>query len=98
MLLKQYIPSKRHRFGITFYILYNCESGFIIEFLVYAGNECHIIMNNIILGSLASTLLKSYFKKKAHCIFRQLLYFAYTISIFIKKKKTGACGIVKSKS
>ena len=36
---KQYIPSKRSRFGIKFFVLCESESGFIWNFCVYTGKE-----------------------------------------------------------
>jgi len=34
---KQYIKSKRHRFGIKLYVICDCETDFILNFIVYTG-------------------------------------------------------------
>ena len=36
---KQYIPSKRSRFGIKFFVLCESESGYIWNFCVYTGKD-----------------------------------------------------------
>jgi hypothetical protein len=38
---KQYIKSKRHRFGIKLYILCDCETNFILNFSVYIGASAY---------------------------------------------------------
>lgn len=38
----QYIPSKRHRFGIKFFLLCDCEAGYILDFIVYTGASTNI--------------------------------------------------------
>ena len=35
---KQYIPSKRNRFGIKSFILSDCRTGFVQDIIVYAGS------------------------------------------------------------
>jgi len=35
---KQYIPSKRHRFGIKIFILCDCRIGFLLDFVIYTGS------------------------------------------------------------
>ena len=35
---KQYIPSKRHRFGIKIFIFCDCRTGFLLDFAIYVGS------------------------------------------------------------
>ena len=37
--LKQYIPLKRNRFGIKLYMIVDCETGFVLGFVVYTGAD-----------------------------------------------------------
>ena len=36
---KQYIPSKRHRFGLKLFVLCDCETGIILNVLIYTGSS-----------------------------------------------------------
>lgn len=47
VFFKQYIPSKRHRFGIKFFVLCDCETGYILDLLIYVGEAMDI--NKLIL-------------------------------------------------
>ncbi len=42
---KQYIPSKRHRFGIKIFILCDCRTGFLLDFVIYVGSGTQIQLN-----------------------------------------------------
>ena len=39
---KQYIPSKRSRFGIQLFILCDCRTGYVLDFVIYMGNATEI--------------------------------------------------------
>jgi hypothetical protein len=39
---KQYIPSKRQNFGIKMFILCDCKTFFLIDFIVYFGSEIEL--------------------------------------------------------
>lgn len=51
---KQYIPSKRHRFGSKSFKLADCETKFILDFSVYTGSntECRITSEPRLSGSM----------------------------------------------
>ena len=36
---KQYIPSKQHRYGIKLFILCDCRTGFVLDFVIYIRSE-----------------------------------------------------------
>ena len=46
LVWKQYIPSKRHRFGIKIFVLCDCETGLILEPIVYTGGEGHLLFTD----------------------------------------------------
>ena len=39
---KQYVPSKRHRFGVKLFMLCDCYTKFVLNFIVYTGAETDI--------------------------------------------------------
>ena len=39
---KQYVPSKKHRFGMNLFILCDCYTKFVLNFIVYTGAETDI--------------------------------------------------------
>src|SRR3984957_21289003 len=36
---KQCIPSKRHRFGMKLFVLCDCHTGFVLNFIIYTGSN-----------------------------------------------------------
>ncbi|XP_053305988.1 piggyBac transposable element-derived protein 4-like [Spea bombifrons] len=42
LAFKQYIPSKRSRYGVKFYKLCESESGYVHAFRIYEGKDCHL--------------------------------------------------------
>ncbi|XP_045105050.1 piggyBac transposable element-derived protein 4-like [Portunus trituberculatus] len=52
----QYIPSKRHRFGIKFFVICDCKTGYVLDFVVYTGTDVDVASNDPMdfLGQLSS--------------------------------------------
>jgi len=67
---KQYIPSKRHRFGVKLFPLFHCRTDFIIDFIVCAGRQTEVQLDRElgISGSIVMTLMNSYLAK-GHMVF-----------------------------
>ena len=67
---KQYIPSKRHRFGVKLFMLCDCDTKFVLSFIVYTGTDTEIDYHPevAISGSVVLTLMKNYLKKN-HTLF-----------------------------
>ncbi|XP_071050798.1 piggyBac transposable element-derived protein 4-like [Onthophagus taurus] len=93
---KQYIPSKRHRFGIKLFVLCDVETGFILDFIVYTGSSTEI--NNIaglgISGSITTTLLEPHLDK-GHTIYYDNWYSSPHLSSYLLMRNTGSCGTIK---
>lgn len=93
---KQYIPSKRHRFGVKLFLLCDCETKFVLNFIVYTGAETEI--DNYpevgISGSVVLTLMKNYLKKN-HTLFIDNWYSSPTLFERLLEEKTKSCGTVK---
>ena len=62
LLFKQYIPSKRHRFGVKLFVLCDCKTKFILDFIVYTGStiETKDFPSLGISGSIVMTLMEKY--------------------------------------
>jgi hypothetical protein len=43
LMFKHFIPSKRHRFGIKVFVLCDCETGYILDFILYMGVTTDIV-------------------------------------------------------
>ena len=57
---KQYIPYKRHRFGIKLFQLVDCETKFILDFTIYTGSntEYQITSGLRLSGSIVMELMQ----------------------------------------
>lgn len=43
---QQYIPSKRSRFGVKLFVLADCETGCVLNFITYVGGENKLILKS----------------------------------------------------
>lgn len=93
---KQYIPSKRHKFGIKMFILCDCETGFIMDFIVYVGSKTSLNYQEHlgVTGSIVTTLLEP-FLNKGHSLFVDNYYSSPALFEYLHQYKTGACGTVQ---
>jgi hypothetical protein len=61
---KQFIPSKRHRFGIKVFVLCDCETGYILDFILYTGTTTDNVDRELgISGAVIQTLMTTYLIK-----------------------------------
>jgi hypothetical protein len=93
---KQYIPSKRHRFGVKLFLLCDCETKFVLNLIVYTGAETEIDSHPEIgiSGSVVLTLMKNYLKNN-HTLFIDNWYSSPTLFERLLEEKTKACGTVR---
>lgn len=97
LMFKQYIPSKRHRFGIKMFVLCDVETGYILDFIIYVGKETEINNDNQglgISGSVVTTLLADYIGK-GHTLWCDNWYSSPNLFKFLHEQKTNACGTVR---
>jgi hypothetical protein len=96
LIFKQFIPSKRHRFGIKLFVICDVETGYILDFIIYCGVETEICDSELlgISGAVVTTLMKDYFGK-GHKLFCDNWYSSPELFQFLHKKKTNACGTVR---
>lgn len=97
LAFKQYIPKKRHRFGVKFFIIVDCKTGVILDFIIYVGSGTEI--DNYeelgISGSIVMTLMKPYLGR-GHNLYVDNWYTSPKLFSELHENKTGACGTVKS--
>lgn len=99
LLFKQYIKTKRHRFGIKLYVLCDCETGYVLDFIVYIGKDNYIPEENVMglgaSGNVVITLMKPYLNK-GHSLFTDNFYSSPILSNFLFEHKTNSCGTVRA--
>ncbi|CAF0814755.1 unnamed protein product [Didymodactylos carnosus] len=97
LYFKQYIPSKRSRFGIKFFVLCDCKTGYILQFIIYTGKSTEINLDKQlgITGSLVTNMMEKY-NGKGHVIYMDNFYTSPILFEYLYNKKVGACGTVKS--
>ena len=93
---KQYIPSKRHHFCVKLFILCDCYTKFVLNFIIYTGAETEIdsYPEVGISGSVVLTLMKNDLKNN-HTLFVDNWYSSPTLFERLLEEKTKACGTVR---
>nr|XP_022902691.1 piggyBac transposable element-derived protein 4-like [Onthophagus taurus] len=99
VFFKQYIPSKRHRFGIKFFMLCDCETGHILDLIIYTGATTNVGTTGVEYlgksGDIVMTLMTPYLNK-GHTLFVDNWYSSPTLFSYLHGFKTNTCGIVKA--
>ena len=98
LLFKQYIPKKHNRFGIKLFVLCDCKSRYILDFIVYSGERRDITFEKEFgyTGSVVKTLLSPYLGK-GHILYVDNWYSSPTLFENLLKNHTGACGTVSGR-
>lgn len=94
---KQFIPSKRSRFGIKSFILCDCKTNYVLDYIVYTGKNTDIIHNLTTIGKSADivmTLLHPYLEK-GHTLITDNWYTSPHLYNVLHKHKTNAFGTVR---
>lgn len=96
LVFKQYIKSKRHRFGIKLYVLCDCDTGFILDFIVYVGKDPDISNNPVlgITGEVVMKLMRPYLYK-GHSLYTDNFYTSPSLSLHLFERQTNSCGTVR---
>ena len=98
IIFKQYIPSKRHRFGIKMYVLCDCETGYIVDLCIHTGSDTDGITKDPPLGlsgSVVDVLMKGYLGK-GHILYTDNWYTSPLLARYLHDHNTGAVGTVRS--
>lgn len=93
---RQYIPSKRNRFGIKLFMLCDCKTRYLLDFFIYAGSQTDITISPElgISGSIVQTLMSNYLRQE-RILYVDNWYTSSSLFMYLSKNDTGACGTVK---
>ncbi|XP_069180182.1 piggyBac transposable element-derived protein 4-like [Procambarus clarkii] len=96
LAFKQYIPSKRHRFGLKFFVLCDCETGIVLDMILYSGTNVDIPAQDEhgFSGSVVKTLMELLLNK-GHILFTDNYYTSPLLTRYLLAHNTGVCGTVK---
>jgi hypothetical protein len=96
LLFLQYIPSKRHRSGIKVFVLSDCETGYIQDFIIYTGANTDLVPEREfgISGAVVQTLMQKYLKK-GHNLWLDNWYSSPLLYNWLHENGTNACGTVR---
>ncbi|KAK9680279.1 Transposase IS4 [Popillia japonica] len=95
---KQYIRSKRHRFGVKFFVLTDVETDYVLDFIIYTGaiTDLEEVDKSLgISGAIVYTLMKPCLEKD-HNIFPDNWYTSPTLAKYLHEHKTNLCGTVRN--
>ena len=96
LAFRQYMPEKRHRFGLKLFLICDVESGYILDFIVYTGaqTDVEVDKNFGFTGSLINTLIRPY-SGKGHNVYADSWYASPKLFEHLHDNRTGACGTVR---
>ena len=97
LAFKQYIPSKRHRFGIKLFVLCDCETGIILDAIVYTGTHVDIPEKDPLgySGAVVRKMMTRYLNQ-GHILYTDNWYTSPSLSKFLLENGTGSCGTVRA--
>ncbi len=86
---KQYIPSKRNRFGIKLYVLCDCRTGFILDFAVYTGSSTSVAHDETlgVPGAIVMKLIEKYLYR-GHNLYVDNWYSSSVLFEILHQKRT----------
>ena len=96
---RQFIPSKRARFGVKIYAL--CESsGYMSNFFVYVGRDDHAYQPGLVekvgkSGAVVVHLLDPLFLDKGYNVYIDNFYSSIELAEYLETRKTGVCGTIR---
>lgn len=103
LLFKQYLPMKRHRFGIKLYKLCESSTGYTYRFQVYAGRDSHFTLPTGVLTppcALSATenivwFLMLPLMNKGHHLYCDNFYTSPALFDMLYQLQTPACGTAR---
>ena len=91
-----YIPSKRHRFGFKIYVLCDCKSGYILDIILYTGEQTEI-GDTSSLGVAGATVVEMMerYLGRGHALYTDNFYTSPLLSEELLKYDTYLCGTTR---
>ena len=82
LIFKQYISSKRHRFGIKLFVLCDCATGIILDVIVYSGTDVDIFKDDNfgLSGAIVKKFMAPYLNK-GHILYTEDWYTSPSMSV-----------------
>ncbi|XP_069167652.1 piggyBac transposable element-derived protein 4-like [Procambarus clarkii] len=96
LAFKQYIPSKRHCFGLKFFVLCDCETDIVLDMILYSSTDVDIPVQDEhgFSGSVVKSLMEPWLNKR-HILFTDNYYTSPLLTKYLLAHNTGVCGTVK---
>jgi Transposase IS4 len=96
---KQYIPNKRSRFGIKSFLICDCKTGFVQDFIIYSGKKTEIESSKLAKdlgksGEVVLILLKPYLGK-GHTVITDNWYTSPNLYRVLSENHTNGFGTAK---
>lgn len=93
---KQYIPAKRQSSGIKLFISCDCETGIVLQTLVYTSSMQEILKTEPsgVSGAVIKILI-NYHERKGHLLYTDNWYTSPKLALYLNEQNTGLCGIIK---
>ena len=93
---RQYIPSKRHRFGLKLFLMCDCKTGFITDMILYTGDTTELKYDRScgLPAAVVKTLMHPLLGV-GHVLYCDNWYTSPALFKFLLDNNTGACGTCK---
>lgn len=93
---KQYIPSKRSRFGIKIFHICDCDSGIVLDMCIYSASDADINKNNPLgfSGAVVQHLMRGYLGK-GHVLYTDNYYTSPQLAKYLIDNGTGLVGTLR---
>ncbi|XP_050686707.1 chimeric ERCC6-PGBD3 protein-like [Eriocheir sinensis] len=95
--IRQYIPSKRHRYGLKTFVMCDCKSGYVQDVLLYMGSKTELEpapADILIAGAVVCTLMKPYLNE-GRILYTDNWYTSPSLCAYLGSVNTGSCGTVR---
>ncbi len=96
---RQFIRTKRHRFGIKLFVLSDVETNYVLDFIVYVGKRTKITVTAPELkksGAVITTLMQPYLNR-GHKLFADNWYSSPLLAAYLHQNRTNYCGTVNAR-
>lgn len=97
---RQYIPSKRHRFGVKMFMMCDSQTKYCLDFIIYTGanTDLDVIPEKYKeigkSGQVVMTLIGPYMDKN-HALYLDNWYNSPLLAAFLYNNRTYVCGTIK---
>lgn len=94
---KQYIKTKRHKFGVKLFVLADCETDYVLDFIIYTGATTNLVASDPdlgISGAVVLTLMQPYLNL-GHNLYTDNWYTSPILADYLHKQGTNLCGTVR---